>query len=50
MMFRELNHAKCKTYLAMSESLGVSALIDPLRDRIDRYLAHARLTRLQASK
>ncbi len=38
-MFRELNHAKCKTYLAMSESLHVAALIDPLRDRIDRYLA-----------
>ena len=38
-MFRELNHAKCKTYLAMSESLRVAALIDPVRDRIDRYLA-----------
>jgi sulfur dioxygenase len=38
-MFRELNHAKCKTYLATSENLGVAALIDPVRDRIDRYLA-----------
>src|ERR1700693_1473599 len=38
-MFRELNHAKCKTYLAMSESLRAAALIDPVRDRIDRYLA-----------
>jgi sulfur dioxygenase len=38
-MFRELNHAKCKTYLAMSESVRVGALIDPVRDRIDRYLA-----------
>lgn len=38
-MFRELNHAKCKTYLAMSDSARVGALIDPLRDRIDRYLA-----------
>lgn len=39
MSFRELNHAKCKTYLAMSESHHAAALIDPLRDRIDRYLA-----------
>jgi len=39
MQFRELNHAKCKTYMAFSETRHVAALIDPLRDRIDRYLA-----------
>jgi glyoxylase-like metal-dependent hydrolase (beta-lactamase superfamily II) len=39
MSFRELNHAKCKTYLAMSEADHTAALIDPVRDRIDRYLA-----------
>ena len=37
--FRELNHAKCKTYLALSEAHHAAALIDPVRDRIDRYLA-----------
>jgi sulfur dioxygenase len=39
MMFREVNHAKCKTYLAISDAYHVAALIDPIRDRIDRYLA-----------
>ena len=39
MTFRELNHAKCKTYLVMCEERHAAALIDPLRDRIDRYLA-----------
>jgi sulfur dioxygenase len=39
MKFSELNHAKCKTYLALSESAHAAALIDPLRDRIERYIA-----------
>ncbi|MGH7931652.1 MAG: MBL fold metallo-hydrolase [Candidatus Binataceae bacterium] len=39
MLFRELNHAKCKTYLALSEDRHVAALIDPLRDKIERYIA-----------
>ncbi len=39
MRFLELNHSKCKTYLAVSERAQRAALIDPLRDRIDRYLA-----------
>lgn len=39
MNFREVNHAKCKTYLALCERSHVAALIDPLRDRIERYLA-----------
>jgi sulfur dioxygenase len=39
MIFRELNHGKCKTYLAISETSRRAAIIDPLRDKIERYLA-----------
>lgn len=39
MLFLELNHAKCKTYLLACEASGKAALIDPLKERIDRYLA-----------
>ena len=39
MIFRELNHGKCKTYLAISEKTGKTAIIDPLRDKVERYLA-----------
>jgi sulfur dioxygenase len=39
MIFREINHAKCKTYMAFSENHQVAAIIDPLRDRLDRYIA-----------
>jgi sulfur dioxygenase len=39
MICKELNHAKCKTYLLVSEVARKAAIIDPLRDRIDRYLA-----------
>jgi sulfur dioxygenase len=39
MIFRELNHGKCKTYLAVSEAGGRAAIIDPLRDKIERYIA-----------
>jgi sulfur dioxygenase len=38
MLFQELNHGKCKTYLGVSESTGKAVLIDPLRDKIERYL------------
>ena len=38
MLFQELNHGKCKTYLGVSESAGKAVLIDPLRDKIERYL------------
>ncbi|HVB82405.1 MAG TPA: MBL fold metallo-hydrolase [Candidatus Binataceae bacterium] len=38
MVFRELNNAKCKTYLLASESMGRAVIIDPLKDRTDRYL------------
>jgi sulfur dioxygenase len=39
MRFLELNQSKCKTYLAVSEHARRAAIIDPLRDRIDHYLA-----------
>jgi sulfur dioxygenase len=38
MSFRELNHLKCKTYLGVSESDRKAVIIDPLRDKIERYL------------
>ena len=39
MIFRELNRGKCKTYLAIAAATGKAAVIDPLRDMIERYLA-----------
>ncbi len=39
MIFRELNRGKCKTYLAISEATRKAAIIDPVRDKVDRYLA-----------
>ena len=39
MIFRELNNGKCKTYLAISERSRKAAIIDPLRDKIERYFA-----------
>jgi sulfur dioxygenase len=39
MIATELNHAKCKSYLLVSEADGKSVMIDPVRERIDRYLA-----------
>jgi len=39
MFVRELNHGKCKTYLIACERTQRAALIDPLRERIDRYIA-----------
>lgn len=38
MLFQELNHIKCKTYLGLSESTGKAVVIDPLREKIERYL------------
>jgi sulfur dioxygenase len=38
MLFQELNYGKCKAYLGVSESTGKAVLIDPLRDKIERYL------------
>jgi sulfur dioxygenase len=39
MLLRELNRGQCKTYLLGCERDRVAALIDPVRDHIDRYLA-----------
>lgn len=39
MLFLELNHGKCKTYLVACETTHKAALIDPVRERLDRYLA-----------
>jgi len=39
MHFRELNRANCKTYLVACERTHKAALIDPLKERVDRYLA-----------
>lgn len=39
MLFRELNRGKCKTYLIGCEETRSAALVDPLREKIDRYLA-----------
>ena len=38
MIFRELNNAKCKTYLLASESMERAIIIDPVKDRVERYL------------
>ena len=39
MIFRELNRGKCKTYLIGSEKDPVAILVDPIREKVDRYLA-----------
>jgi sulfur dioxygenase len=39
MLFRELNHGKCKTYLLACENTRKAVLIDPVKEKIDRYLA-----------
>ncbi len=39
MFFRELNRANCKTYLVGCERTHKAALIDPVKERVDRYLA-----------
>jgi glyoxylase-like metal-dependent hydrolase (beta-lactamase superfamily II)/rhodanese-related sulfurtransferase len=39
MFFRELNRGNCKTYLLASEKTQKALLIDPIKERVDRYLA-----------
>jgi len=39
MFFRELNRSKCKTYLLADERSGKAVLIDPVKERVDRYIA-----------
>ena len=39
MLFRELNRGKCKTYLVACERTRRAALIDPVKEHAERYLA-----------
>lgn len=39
MLLKELNRGKCKTYLVAAETARVAALVDPVREHLDRYLA-----------
>ena len=39
MLFRELNRGKCKTYIVACETTRKAALIDPIKEKVDRYLA-----------
>lgn len=39
MLFHELNRTGCKTYLLACDQTRRAVLIDPLKDRVDRYLA-----------
>ena len=39
MLFRELNSLKCKTYLGVCERTRRAIVIDPLREKIERYIA-----------
>ena len=39
MLLRELNRLGCKTYVLACEQTRRAALIDPLKERVDRYLA-----------
>ena len=39
MIFKELNHSQCKTYLIGCEKTRSAVLVDPLYDRVDRYIA-----------
>ncbi len=39
MLFHELNRAKCKTYLLADEPSHQAVLIDPVKERVDRYIA-----------
>ncbi len=39
MIFRELNQGKCKTYLIACENSHRAVLVDPVREKVERYLA-----------
>jgi glyoxylase-like metal-dependent hydrolase (beta-lactamase superfamily II)/rhodanese-related sulfurtransferase len=39
MIFQELNRTKCKTYLVACEKTRRAALVDPIREKLERYLA-----------
>ena len=38
MLFHELNRSGCETYLLACEQTRKSVLIDPVKERVDRYL------------
>ncbi len=38
MLLRELNRSGCKTYLLACEETRKGVLIDPVKERVDRYL------------
>src|SRR5258708_39773942 len=39
MIFHELNRANCKTYLIGCERTRKALLVDPIKERVDRYVA-----------
>jgi sulfur dioxygenase len=39
MLFHELNHLNCKTYVLGCEESRKVAIVDPLRDKVERYLS-----------
>src|SRR5260370_25071636 len=46
MFFRELNRSGCKTYIVACDQTRKGILIDPVKDRVDRYLAVAAYHRI----
>lgn len=46
MFSHKLNHFGCKSYLLACEGTGKAVLIDPVVDRVDRYLAFLAYHRL----
>ena len=38
MLFRELNRGKCKTYLVACEETRRAVLVDPLKEKLERYI------------
>ena len=46
MLFRELNRGKCKTYLVACQRTRRAALIDPVKNQAERYLAMLAYERL----
>jgi len=47
MLFHELNRSGCKTYLLACEQTRKSVLIDPVKERVDRYLGVLAYHRLE---
>ncbi|HUE37957.1 MAG TPA: MBL fold metallo-hydrolase [Candidatus Binatia bacterium] len=47
MLFRELNRGKCKTYLVACEETRDAVLVDPVKEKLERYLAILAYERLR---